>query len=327
MNAQRLSIGLLAQDRLQQRSLRMLVEQSGHQVASSILLNDMARDQVLQRRISALDVDAWILAADAAGSEPGWLEAEWLGALQGAVIFCDEPVPGVHETDYSSWERRLQSKLHQLLGTINLSRHPDDAADTVWVLAASTGGPAAVKEFLTALPPKLGVGFLYVQHIDAGYEATLAQVFGRDSHYPAYQVQHGSVLRPDALAIISVDRVTELLPNGTFVVSDAPWSGPYSPSVDFVLASVAQSYGERSGVIIFTGMGDDGASSCRLMRKSGGRVWAQSLDSCTVDSMPRAAIATDCVEFSGTPEALAQKLSETSDYKAKRSASRLYSGR
>lgn len=323
MNARRLSIGLLAQDRLQQRTLRSLVEQGDYRLAGNFLLDDLARDQMLRRRISSMQADAWILVAGSnTNAESGWLEDDWLASLQGVVIVCDEPVPTAQAAGYASWQRRLNAKLSQLAGTVNLSEHPFATADSAWVLAASTGGPAAVKEFLAALPAALGIGFVYVQHIDAGYENTLARVFARDSHYPAYQVEHGAVLRPNALAIVPPDRATELLPNGTFVVSNQPWSGSHSPSIDGMLASVAQSYGQRSGVIVFTGMGEDGASSCRLLRRSGGRVWAQSLESCTVDAMPRAAVATGCVEFSGTPAALAQKLSEINNYKAKGSAPR-----
>jgi two-component system chemotaxis response regulator CheB len=39
-----------------------------------------------------------------------------------------------------------------------------------------------------------------------------------------------------------------------------------------------------------TGMGDDGADGMRAVHAAGGVTIAQSMDSCVVDSMPRAAI-------------------------------------
>lgn len=324
MTGPALSIGVLALDRLQQHSLRSLVEQNGYGLAGAFLLGDVCDDDALRHRVLSLRPKAWIVAPEAADSmNSTWVERDWLAGLYGNVIYCDGPVPGIGEPDYDDWERRLAAKLRQLAGAINLAESGYVSANQVWVLAASTGGPAAVKEFVRTLPPELDVGFVYAQHIDAGYETTLCKMFNQGSHYPAYQVQHGCVIRPNALGIVPADRATELLPNGTFLVDAQAWSGPYSPSIDCILASVAQSYGPHSGAIVFTGMGEDGAMACRLMRKNGGAVWAQSLESCTVDSMPRAAMATGCVEFEGSPEALAQKFAAVLSRKARGSASLL----
>jgi len=158
------------------------------------------------------------------------------------------------------------------------------------------------------LPAGLGAGFVYVQHIDSGFRGTLAQVLSRGTHYPAQLVEHGSVVRANEVAIVSPEHATELLPNGTFLVRREPWLAPYQPSADCVIANAAQAFGRRAGVIVFTGMGDDGAAGSRLMRQKGGRVWAQSPQSCTSDSMPCSAIGMGAVQFTGTPEELALRL-------------------
>lgn len=306
VNAHALSIAVLARDFLQQRILRNLIERSGNRLEAAFLWEDLCNDPDLQQQATALVPDAWILVAGEGGNE----EDDWFSALQGITVYCDEPLPQTHEPAYPDWERRLEAKLRGLAGTVNLKQSEHGCAREVWLLAASTGGPAAVKEFLAELPPALDIGFVYAQHIEAGYEDTLAKGFSQDSHYPAYQVRHGCILRPNAVAIVSPQQATELLANGTFLVNDDEWSGPYRPSIDAIVASVARSYGRRSGVIVFTGMGDDGAMSCRLMRKNGGRVWAQSPETCTVDAMPLAAMATNSVEFVGSTRELARQLSK-----------------
>ena len=77
--------------------------------------------------------------------------------------------------------------------------------------------------------------------------------------------------------------------------------------IDQVMIKVAHIYGENSGAIIFSGMGNDGTKGSQYMKHSGGQVWAQSPDSCMIDSMPTSALKTGCITVQGTPKELAKK--------------------
>ncbi|RYZ94878.1 MAG: chemotaxis protein CheB, partial [Moraxellaceae bacterium] len=118
----------------------------------------------------------------------------------------------------------------------------------------------------------------------------------------------GSVLSDNTITLVTADRSINIYDNGTLVVGKSPWGGCYSPSIDQVTANVARVYRQRSGIIIFSGMGDDGAASCRLIKQQGGKVWVQSPEQSTIASMPEAAIATGTVSFAGTPPELADAL-------------------
>lgn len=307
MSSQSLRIGLLAATNTQHHTLNSLIEECGHQATEALLVNQL-KDQLQNNSENKYPVDAWIVDAETVDNDGDDNIDSWLDSFTMPVIYCDEGIPAPEHDSYRAFARRLKDKLTQLSGTINLQHAAEGCAKTVWVLAASTGGPNAVKQFLGELPPKLDVGFIYVQHIDKAFNDTLVQVMSRHTHYPASIVQHGDVIKPNTVSIISPEHTTELLPNGTFSVKDKPWSGPYSPSVNGLVADVAHSYGNRGGAIIFTGMGDDGAASCRLLFRNGGKVWAQTPSSCTSDSMPEAAIGTRCVTFKGAPYLLAQEL-------------------
>jgi len=319
-----LRIGLMVESIEQLSTLRALVVESGQQVACSLVALEFEQ---LRDGLERIEIDAWLVVvafdreespasesenrtySDSVVSPPTLAVIEsWLTQLQKPVIIDDGLQASAVHADYQAWRRRVLQKLQQLRGSINLEQYPLGAAEHIWILAASTGGPEAVREFFQALPANLDVGFVYVQHMDTGYEQSLADIIDKHSHYPAYPVVHGDVIRPRGTAIIANDHCVEFLANRTMVVTEAPWPGPYSPSIDQVFANSARSFGSRCGVIVFSGMGDDGAAGARLVHQQGGQVWVQSPESCTIDSMAQATIATQVVSKFGTPSQLAQYL-------------------
>lgn len=290
----------------QLNTLRHLVGESGHKVAATLLADSF---ETAASHQSVQSVDAWLVILPLESCSWPAIDA-WLEQLKLPVIIDDggDSLPG--GVGYDAWRRRVLQKLQQLNGSINLEQHPEGAAKTLWVLAASTGGPEAVREFFLALPDNLDVGFVYVQHIDTGYEQSLVDMINRHSDYPAYSVADGDVLYTGSTAIIAGQQWVEFFRNGTMMVRPEAWPGVYSPAIDQVFANMARCYGSRCNVIVFSGMGDDGAAGARLVAQQGGQVWAQQPGTCTVASMPETAIATGAVSVIGTPQELAAQLTE-----------------
>lgn len=292
-----LRIGLLTDSAQKQQYLKILVQQAGHLVACNLMLPTASTPQ------TANNVDAWI--SDLVETENAALD-HLLESVTAPVILSDSSEYHPGSGEHSAWLRRMTLRIERLSGEINLRERKK--APYLWILAASTGGPAAVKEFLGHLPADLGIAFIYVQHIDANYSATLIRMMSGAGSYPASLAHQGSVLQRDTITLIHADQRLEICDNGTLSISDQPWGGCYAPSVDQVAANAARIYREYSGLIIFTGMGDDGAASSRLIKQQGGQVWAQTPESCTSSSMPEAALATGCVSYCGTPKELALQL-------------------
>lgn len=324
MSDRALRIGLLVESNEQLNQLRQLVGEGGHHTACSLIASEF---ESLRDGLDKLKVDAWLVAlasdreefqtfedlsGETSDHQQRWLDVEaWLAQLNVPVMIDDGVQSSPRHTEYQAWRRRILKKLEQLQGNINLAQVPQGAAQNIWVLAASTGGPEAVREFFQALDADLNVGFIYVQHMDSGYEQSLADIVNRHSHYPANPVIHGDVIHSGRTLIVANEYCVEFLANGTLMVKDDTWPGNYSPSIDQVFANVARSFGQRCGVIVFSGMGEDGAAGVRMVHQQGGRVWVQSPDSSTIDSMPLAAKATQVVTNEGTPSELAKQLSTT----------------
>ncbi len=301
-----LQLGILVDSAHKQQALTDLIALSGHTVGCYLLLSarEAANQQVLEQPL-----DAWVVDVAEDYCDEQQLLEQLFAQSRIPIILSDSSEFPPGSEDHSAWLRRTGLRLQRLRGDINLQQA--NPASELWVLAASTGGPAAVKRFLAQLPANLGIAFLYAQHIDANQAATLNRMMSNAGNYPAMVATQGVVLEPNSLTLVTARDAVEILENGTLVIHyGQSWKGSYAPSIDQLAANAARIYRERSGLIIFTGMGDDGAASCRLIKQVGGKAWAQSPNDCTSDSMPVSALATGCVSLSGTPEYLARSLAQ-----------------
>ncbi len=314
----RLRLGILADTEQKLSYLKVATNGSAHSVYCSMLVAACGKGETIPApkitfddSVDVQNIDAWLVdvSHDEEIDDTHWAEnLHKLLATDVPVVLsdCSEYVAGTAE--HSAWLKRLKLNLQQLQGEINLQSLP--VASMVWVLAASTGGPAAVKEFLQHLDGDLNIAFLYVQHIDEGHGATLLNMVNKESNYPAFLAEQGMVLQQNTITIVDPKFRTEILSNGTLLVHTDPWSGAFQPSIDQLVANLARTLPCQNGLIIFTGMGDDGAASCRLIKQRKGQVWVQAPASCVSASMPNAALMTDCVDHIGTPIELANALAE-----------------
>lgn len=195
-----------------------------------------------------------------------------------------------------------QKKLNHPAEVVN--RHP---ASEIWILAASLGGPGAVKSFLDLIPQSIRASFLYAQHIDAHFSQVLTQVLGRHAKLDLLALENGYPLYDGEVRMVPVDR--EVRFDGERVsFTTNKWQGPYGPSIDHLLKNVLAAYGAKCHLIVFSGMGNDSALMAPVMRRTGCQIWTQDPVTCASASMPQAVIDLQCSNFSGTPEQLAEAL-------------------
>jgi chemosensory pili system protein ChpB (putative protein-glutamate methylesterase) len=282
-------------------------------------------------------VDCWILDLEDEDSWPDFLE-ELLDSTDIPILFGLGSAPERSSEEYPRWERRLFTKLAEELGQVELldseemvsslnnndsipqpiplpsaleSAVKSDEIEQVWILAASLGGPAAVKEFLDSLPKGLPIAFVYAQHIDACFADALSKVLARHSFLNLRKAQHGDTLKAGEVLMAPVDKEMILNEQGNIIFKNTPWPGPYGPSIDQTMLNIAQHYGSRCNVILFSGMGNDGAIAAPILKKQGCKIWVQQSESCANSSMPDSVAETGASSFSGTPAQLATRLVET----------------
>lgn len=163
----------------------------------------------------------------------------------------------------------------------------------ILAIGASTGGPRAIEDVLTALPPA-GPGTVIVQHMPVQFTAEFAKrLNGLCGMRVAEAVDGEEVL--DGKALIAPGGRHMLLQRvgATYVVrlKDLPAVNHHRPSVDVMMHSVAKAAGANAVGVILTGMGNDGAKGLLAMREAGAHTIAQDEETSIVYGMPKEAAA------------------------------------
>lgn len=272
--------------------------------------------------------DDWLLApvCDLGAVDPRARVAAWLvflpdGQMEDAdlpaldalldtevpVWLTDESVPVPGTPVHRRWQERMRCKLAEL----TLDDAPVDVeamnAPDIWVLGASLGGPDAVKRFLDALPGGLPVGFVYVQHSETRTLEVLARVLGRHSEWQLRLARAEQSITAGDVVLVRGDAPVLLGPRGRLCSAPLAPPGRYSPDISTFLSGSIE---RLSGLILFSGMGDDGSELVPELARRGLPVWAQSPASCASSAMVDAACTAGGVDCLDEPEGLARRLAQ-----------------
>ena len=239
----------------------------------------------------------------------GHADALWAKKLARKLVAMSQPapLPNTPPVKVAATAAEPEAELEEPADTAPLA---ESAAENIWVLGASLGGPQAVRQFLGAIEADLPVAFILAQHIGANHISLLAEQLDRVTKFKVLPGSSGHLLRHHEVILVPADKLLSVTEDGYLSLAPAPPKMIYSPSIDNVMSAVAERYGRKAGTIVFSGMGDDGAKGVVDIARHGGVVWAQDVESCVISSMPDQARKTDCVTFSANPQMLARHLYE-----------------
>lgn len=166
-----------------------------------------------------------------------------------------------------------------------------------WAVAVgvSAGGPDALVSVIPRLPARLPVPVLLVQHMPAGFTATLAERLNRDSEVTVVEAKDGDEVRAGTVYIAPGGRHMTVArgAGGRPVVrlNDEPPEHGCRPAADVLFRSMAE-FADPRGVlaVVMTGMGRDGRDGVRAIRGAGGLCLTQSAETCMIYGMPRAVV-------------------------------------
>jgi len=161
-------------------------------------------------------------------------------------------------------------------------------------IGTSTGGPKALQEVLPSLPKEFPVPIVIAQHMPPNFTGPFAERLNQLCKLEVREAKEGDVLKPGLILIapggghmrVSRKRGIET----TVTISEDRENFIYRPSVDALMASVAEYFPGRALGVILTGMGNDGMKGMIELKKTGGRIFAQNEESCVVYGMPKAVV-------------------------------------
>ncbi len=164
-------------------------------------------------------------------------------------------------------------------------------------MGASTGGPVAIKEILSKLPPELPVPIALVQHISGEFIDGLIRWLRGAAPFSFHLAREGVIMAPGHVYIAPGNLHMEVDAGLTIHLTGGPPEEGARPSVSHLFRSAAQTLGAQAMGILLTGMGKDGAPGLKALRDAGAHTIAQDRDSCTVYGMPGEAVAIGAARF------------------------------
>ncbi|MGC9195719.1 MAG: chemotaxis response regulator protein-glutamate methylesterase [Syntrophobacteraceae bacterium] len=169
------------------------------------------------------------------------------------------------------------------------SRYPRQEMSALVVLGASTGGPAALADVLSALPANIEAGFVIVQHVDEAFSAGLAEWLNGQTRLEVVLAAEG--ICPQAGKVYLAASNDHLILNAghVFAYTAEPCDYPFRPSIDTFFMSAALQWPRAGVAALLTGMGKDGAAGLRALRDKGWHTIAQDEQTSVVYGMPKAA--------------------------------------
>lgn len=306
-------------------SHRNYLQKSMENRGIDVVLNESLTEKFMQK-LDQVRSDVVIFDAEAIEDEHLEFLDRLLEQSRIPVIINDVSALTLNEQKISSkWNNNLLQKIADITGRDNWEADfskielfesgkqatvnaKDELAKNIWVLGASLGGPDALKRFLAEIPADLPVAFIVAQHIGEKFVSLLAEQLDRYTEFRVTVAKPGHVIRHHEVLVMPTDKRIAINPIGAVELNEVNIATNYTPSIDLVINDVASRYKTNTGAIIFSGMCDDGVVGCIELVDKGGRVWVQNPESCVISAMSESVAKNVNVEFSGTPEMLAQQL-------------------
>ncbi len=160
-------------------------------------------------------------------------------------------------------------------------------------IAASTGGPPAIKELFKSIAEYKNAAFFAVQH---GPEWMFSSFVDRlNSELPLDVILSSDKMKiePGKLYIARGDAHTTVTKQMQLKVYFGEKINFARPAADPLFKSMVDSFGEYAVGVVLTGLGRDGTEGAVQMHNAGARIFAQDPEQAVAPSMPKSLINTN----------------------------------
>lgn len=154
------------------------------------------------------------------------------------------------------------------------------------VVGSSAGGVGALSTLVSTLTTDFPAPIVLAQHLDPQRPSHLGSILNRRSTLPIVVVNEDepSRLEGGKIYVVPSNKHVKIADGHVYLESDHV-ERP-TPSVDKLLSSAAEAYGEHLIAVILTGSGSDGAAGAVEVKNAGGVVIIQNPRTAPYPSMP-----------------------------------------
>jgi two-component system chemotaxis response regulator CheB len=164
------------------------------------------------------------------------------------------------------------------------------------VVAASTGGPAAVTRVVSGLPKDLSAAFFLILHMPATFTKQFTLQLAEVAPLPVKEAEAGETPQPGVIYLCPGSHHLRLSSSGKISLDPGPRIEGYRPCADVAFETIAAYARALTLGVVLTGMGGDAAKGVKSVKAAGGYVLAQDEATSMIFGMPAEAIKTGAVD-------------------------------
>ena len=164
------------------------------------------------------------------------------------------------------------------------------------VIAASTGGPAAVMRVVAGLPKDFPGAVLLVLHMPAAFTKPFALQLAEVSQLTVKEAEANESVQPGIIYLCPGSHHLRVSPTGKIMLDPGMRIEGYLPCANAALETVAAYSRLMAIAVVLTGMGNDAAKGVKCVKANSGYVIAQDEASSVIFGMPAEAIKTGAVD-------------------------------
>lgn len=229
---------------------------------------------------------------------------------EGAFDFLDKPRDASATKGYARLTEMVkEASMTDFLKLRNKGKGRNTQAHTfeaklnydIIVIGASTGGPGAVESVVNNLPRNLAIPVLIAQHMPDRFIESFAGRLKDETGLKISVAVDGEVLLPEHIYLAPGTSNIRIVRrnNGSPTVKFVPeqFKEFNCPSIDCLMESVGDVYGNRAVAVILTGMGRDGTVGLNTIKNAGGLTVAQDEKTSVVYGMPKSAFESGAARY------------------------------
>lgn len=178
---------------------------------------------------------------------------------------------------------------------------------SIVIIGASGGGPRAIHQIFTELPP-LACSIVISQQMPKYINASFCEALDRLSSMEVCPAADGMLLEEGCVYIAPSEKHIKLHENRSIHLFQGEKVNWACPSVDILMQSLGKDTSIKKIGVILSGLGQDGAEGICHIKNIGGYTIVQDEASSAIYGMPKMAMQTGQVDWQLNPEQIRLRL-------------------